>query len=145
MPDPSHHRLPLLVVAAVIAREDGRILIAQRGPGRRNPGEWEFPGGKVEEGEDPRAALVRECDEEMGCPIEVGAPYETIFVVNEKHAVLLLFYTARLRDGDPRPIEHSDLRWVTPQEMAAYELLEADRGLPAQFVRRFPHFQPAAR
>lgn len=132
---------PILVVGAIVARADGRILIAQRPVGRKHAGQWEFPGGKVEPGEDPRAALRRECREEMGCEVAVGAVYETIFHRYDWGSVLLLFYCAKVIGGEPASLEQNALAWVTPAEMAGYDLLEADRPLPAMFARRFPHFE----
>lgn len=130
-----------LVVGAIIHRGDGRILIAQRTlDGSTIAGKWEFPGGKVEAGEDPRAALARECVEELGCHVEVGGIYETIFHQYRDLTVLLLFYLCRITEGTARALEHNDLAWVSPAEMKNYDLLEADRPLPDLFERRFPYF-----
>lgn len=131
-----------LVVAAIIADDRGRILIAQRPEGMRHAGKWEFPGGKVEPGEDPRHALVRECREELGCHVRAGAIYETVFHTYSSHSVLLLFYLCRIEEGKPQPLERNALSWVTPEEMEEYDLLEADRPLPAMFRERFPHYAP---
>lgn len=132
-----------LVTAAIVARE-GRVLINQRPAGSAFAGQWEFPGGKVEAGEDPRDALRRECHEELGCEVEVGAIYETIFVESASSYFLLLFYTVRVTDGEPRSMEGNTLAWVTPEEFATYDLLEADRPLAGLIQRRFPHFQTGA-
>ena len=133
--------LPAIVVAAIITDGNGRILINQRPPDSRHAGKWEFPGGKVEPGEDPRDALERECLEELGCTVRAGAIYETIFHAYPGHSVLLLFYLAEILEGRPRPLEQNRLAWTTAEEMAAYDLLEADRPLPALFQQRYPHFQ----
>lgn len=130
-----------IVCAALIARPDGRILISQRPPNRRMSGFWEFPGGKVELGEDPRGALVRECREELGCLVEVGSIYESVFHRSGNHCILLLFYLARVLEGEPQSMENNELAWVTPAEMENYKLLEADQPLVLMFGRRFPEFE----
>lgn len=141
MPDPATPRPPVLVVGAIIADASGRILIAQRPPGSRAAGRWEFPGGKLEPGEDPRSALLRECQEELGCTVDVGTVYEVVYFAYEGLTVLLIFYTARIVEGIARSMEQNALQWVTPEEMESVDLLEADRPLPAMFRARFPHFQ----
>jgi 8-oxo-dGTP diphosphatase len=129
-----------IVSAAIIAREDGHILISQRPSHSRMRGFWEFPGGKLELGEDPRAALRRECLEELGVQVEVGRIYETIFHRVGGSCILLLFYLVRIEKGEPRSMEQNALEWVTPEGMELYELLEADKPLVALFQERFPHF-----
>jgi len=133
----------LAVVAAVITRPNGRVLIAQRPAGTSSAGRWELPGGKVEFGEDPRAAIVRECREELGCTVEAGAVYDIVHHRNRDVAVLLLIYFARVIEGEPRSMENNALVWATPEEMAGYDLLDADGNFPAQFLRAFPTFMPA--
>lgn len=133
---------PTIIVAAAIVERGGRLLVNRRPPGSALAGKWEFPGGKAEPGEDPRAALVRECREELGCAVEVGAVYETIHAESEKAWLLLLFYTARITSGEPRPMEGNTLAWVGVEELAALDLLEADLPLAGMIRRRFPHFSP---
>lgn len=115
----------LLVVAAVIER-DGLILCARRGPGRALPGFWEFPGGKVEAGEGEREALARELREELGVIIEVGA-----FVAEVDHdygefKLRLRAYRARIREGDPNPSEHEELRWLPASRLPELQWAAAD-------------------
>ena len=114
------------VVGAAIVRE-GRCLAAQRGPGMRLPGKWEFPGGKVEAGEDPRAALAREVREELGLDIEVGELLGTGRDDGGESAVRLDVYLATPRGGELRLLEHSDVRWLTPAELGSVDWAEADR------------------
>lgn len=133
----------VLVVAAIITRGD-TLLINQRPNGDALAGRWEFPGGKVEPGEDPRAALVRECHEELGCKVEVGAAYETVFHETGQAWLLLLFYTTRVTTGEPQAMEGNTLAWVRPDELPSYDLLEADRPLVNLLQRKFPHFEPGA-
>ncbi|HMZ53008.1 (deoxy)nucleoside triphosphate pyrophosphohydrolase [Candidatus Sumerlaeota bacterium] len=128
----------IIVTGVLLTRNDREILIAQRAGKPPLAGKWEFPGGKVEPGEDPRAALARECREEIGCEIEVGDIYESIFHRAERGNILLLFYLARIVHGEPTALEHTALAWVTPQQMRDFDLLEADRPLIERFIAKFP-------
>lgn len=114
-----------LVVGAAIFDDDGRLLAAQRSSPSHYAGQWEFPGGKVEPGEAPDAALVRECREELGIDVSVGE------VVGEVEIVVgrLRVYRARITAGVPVAHEHSALRWLAPQELDDVPWIEADRPL----------------
>ncbi|HEV8238887.1 MAG TPA: (deoxy)nucleoside triphosphate pyrophosphohydrolase [Thermoanaerobaculia bacterium] len=122
----------VLVVGAAIVR-DGRCLAAQRGPAMRLPGKWEFPGGKVEEGEDPRAALAREVREELGLEIAVGELLGTGRDgggdAGGEVAVRLDVYLATLIGGELSLLEHADVRWLTAAELDAVDWAAADRPL----------------
>lgn len=119
------------VVAAALARS-GRCLVAQRGPGMRLPGKWEFPGGKVERDEAPEAALVRELREELGVEIEVGAWLGTGTAPAGEKTIRLDVYAARLISGEPVLTEHSRVAWASADELAAFDWAEADvPSLPA--------------
>ena len=133
--------IPFYLITAVILVRGDRILVQRRPPGSRGAGKWELPGGKVEPGEDPRDALVRECHEELGCTVEPGVVYEAISANDPNRDLLLLFFTARITDGEPKPMEGNELRWVTIDEMDALDLLDADRILPQLFHQRFPAFR----
>lgn len=133
----------ILVVAALITREDGRILITQRPRGTVLEAKWEFPGGKVEPGEPPREALVRECREELGITIRAGSIYETVYTKNHERAILLLFYTAEILEGKPQSLEANAFAWATPEEMEGFDIIEPDRPLVQAFRQNFPHFQPS--
>ena len=113
------------VVGAVMVRGD-RVLCAQRGPLGSLPGKWEFPGGKLEGGESPRAALAREIDEELGIRITVGAHLDTTTHPYPFASVTLDTYFAEIRDGEPFPSEHSELRWCTASELKDLEWAPAD-------------------
>ncbi len=120
------------VVAGVIRRVDGRVLITQRLADDTLGGYWEFPGGKVEPGEELRAALARELREELGVEAEIGAEIHSIVHAYPDRDVRLYFYEARIVSGEPRKLEVADLRWVTPDELMEYQFPEADRPLLAQ-------------
>jgi len=114
-----------LVVAALV-REEGRVLMSRRRPDQAMPNLWEFPGGKVEPGEHPEAALVRELREELGCELAVDRIHEVVFHAYAEFDLIMLVYAGRIVGGTPRPIEVADVRWVPAAELPALDLLPAD-------------------
>lgn len=121
----------LIVVAAALIDSDGRVLIQQRPPGKNMAGLWEFPGGKVDVGETPEAALVRELSEELGIDVETACLAPAAFAseaLGEKH-LLLLLYICRKWSGIPQPLEASALKWVRPNALYAIDMPPADRPL----------------
>ncbi|MDC3953628.1 (deoxy)nucleoside triphosphate pyrophosphohydrolase [Polyangium jinanense] len=111
-------RPPVLVSAAVLV-EEGRVLLTQRKRGTHLAGAWEFPGGKVEPGEDPRAALVRELREEIGMEVSVGDPVEVTFHRYPEKSVLLLFFavTRVVGSPDPQALDVADVKWAGPEDL----------------------------
>lgn len=105
-------RFPVIVAAAVLV-EKQRVLLTQRKKGSHLAGAWEFPGGKVEPGEDPRDALVRELQEEVGIDVTVEDPVEVTFHAYPEKSVLLLFFAVRRREGSPEPraIDVAAVKW----------------------------------
>jgi 8-oxo-dGTP diphosphatase len=99
------------VAAAVIERPDGTFLLAQRPEGKPYPGYWEFPGGKIEPGEDARAALVRELREELGIEVREAAPWITRVYAYTHATVRLHFFRVTAWEHEPRPLEDQDIRW----------------------------------
>lgn len=118
----------IAVVAALIVR-DGKLMIAQRPDGKHMAGKWEFPGGKIERGETPEQALERELLEELGVKTETGRIYHAIHHTYPDKDVLLLFYRSRIVEGEPKPIEEADLRWIGERELRAFDWAEADHPL----------------
>lgn len=116
------------VVGAVIVH-DGLVLCAQRGPGGETGEMWEFPGGKVEPGETPAAALVREIHEELGCLVSVGDLVTTTRHVGTSVVVVLSTYWCRLVSGTPVPSEHAAIRWLPVDQLD--ELAWAPADVPA--------------
>lgn len=118
----------IAVVGAVIV-QDGLVLCAQRGPGGEAGGRWEFPGGKVEPDEDPRAALAREIHEELGCVVDVGDLVTTTRYVGSSVVIVLSTYWCRVASGTPAATEHAAIRWLPAGQLAELDWAPAD--LPA--------------
>ena len=133
---PPHERVvthpPINVVAGVIRHDDGRLLITQRLADDTLGGYWEFPGGKVEAGEELEAALRRELAEELGVEAEIGAEISRIVHAYPDRDVRLFFFDARIVSGEPQKLEVADLRWVTLDELMDYQFPEADLPLLEQ-------------
>jgi len=117
---------PIDVVAGVIRGADGRVLITQRMADDTLGGYWEFPGGKVDEGEELKAALLRELREEIGVETEIGAQIHSIVHAYPDRDVRLFFFDVRILSGEPQKLEVADLRWVTLDELMNYQFPEAD-------------------
>ena len=130
----SEPRKRTLVVAGLIAR-GLRVLITQRRADQALPLQWEFPGGKVEPGEAPAAALARELAEEIGVRVEVGRIWDVLFHAYPTFDLVMLVYACRIVDGDePRAVEVADVAWVEPPELARWDILPADKPLVERLV-----------
>ena len=116
------------VVAALIWRED-RFLICQRPADKARGLLWEFVGGKVEEGETPEEALVRECREELGISLAVDDVFMELEHTYPDITILLTLYNARILSGEPQKLEHNDIRWITPEEIDDYAFCPADEDI----------------
>ena len=123
----------ILVVAAALVDSDGRVLIAQRPEGKQLAGLWEFPGGKVEPGETPEIALIRELEEELGIVVKQAclAPFVFASHTYESFHLLMPLYLIRRWDGEPEAKEHAALKWVRPNDMGQYPMPPADDPLVA--------------
>ena len=128
-------RAPVPVVCAVLEDTAGRILIAQR-PAHKHLGLlWEFPGGKVDPGETPAAALHRELTEELGCTVTITRTLEP-FLHDYTRVIIEMFpFVCHLAPGSPAPaaLEHLALRWVTPRELSSFDLAPADWPVVARY------------
>jgi len=107
-------------------REEGRILMSRRRADQAMPNLWEFPGGKVEPGEHPEAALVRELREELGCGITVDGIHEVVFHAYPDFDLYMLVYASRITEGRPRAVDVAEVAWVSPAALPAMDLLPAD-------------------
>lgn len=123
----------LLVVACALVDADRRVLIAQRPAGKAMAGLWEFPGGKIEAGETPEAALIRELEEELGIATQAAclAPVSFASHSYENFHLLMPLYVCRKWQGMPVPREHVALKWVRPQALRDYAMPPADEPLIA--------------
>jgi 8-oxo-dGTP diphosphatase len=111
------------VVCAIIRRDD-RVLLAKRPAGKRLGGLWEFPGGKVEPGEEPAAALRREIHEELGCEVRVMEALEPCAHEYEWGGILLLPFVCEIEAGSAEPVahEHEEIVWVRVDEIAVRDV-----------------------
>ena len=116
----------LIVVAAVVVRE-GRVMVCQRQPEAHNGLKWEFPGGKLEPGETPEAALARELREELGIGTRAGRILDAVLHRYPDRDVLVLFYGCRILDGEPRTLDCNAVAWAAPGELPSYDFAGADR------------------
>jgi 8-oxo-dGTP diphosphatase len=124
--------VPLVLVAAVVLVDpDGRVLLAQRPEGKAMAGLWEFPGGKVDPGETPEAALIRELAEELGIDVAASclAPFTFASHAYADFHLLMPLYVCRKWAGIPVAREGQHLRWVRPARLADYPLLALLRDL----------------
>ncbi|MEM6780421.1 MAG: (deoxy)nucleoside triphosphate pyrophosphohydrolase [Pseudomonadota bacterium] len=134
---PSGLRL-VLVSAAALVDADGRVLIAQRPEGKAMAGLWEFPGGKVKEGESPEFALVRELHEELGIESRETCLSPIAFASHayEDFHLLMPLYALRMWEGEPQSREGQALKWVHPKELYNIPMPEADIPLISQLLDR---------
>lgn len=119
----------LMIVAAALVDADGRVLVQQRAPGKPMAGLWEFPGGKIEQGELLEAALVRELSEELGISTETACLAPAGFgtaTAEDGRQLLLLLYVCRKWQGIPRALDAAALRWVRPNQLYDLPMPPAD-------------------
>lgn len=119
------NRMHVTVVCALIERQ-GRLLVAKRAPGQTMAGLWEFPGGKIQDGETREDAIVREIREELGCEVR---PIRSLPAHMHDYAdltVTLVPYLCDVIDGEPRALEHAQVRWASKDELIGLEWTAAD-------------------
>ena len=121
-------KLRKLVVAGLLFNAEKQILLSQRRPDQEFPGYWEFPGGKIEPGESPEEALIRELQEELGINAQILHIYEVIYHRYENFDVLMLFYLCSTQET-PIAKEVAQVKWVCINELTQYQLLAADQPL----------------
>ncbi|MBB5353544.1 8-oxo-dGTP diphosphatase [Haloferula luteola] len=123
----------LHVVAGLIQDDTGRLLACQRPAGKHLAGKWEFPGGKVEEGESIDAALVRELDEELGIQVAPGASLTPVDHDYGRGPIRLIPMLCQVISGTPVAREHEALRWCSVAELESLEWAEADLPILAEW------------
>ena len=123
----------LLVAAVALVDADRRVLIAQRPEGKSLAGLWEFPGGKIEAGETPEVALIRELEEELGISTKTAclAPLSFASHSYDDFHLLMPLYVCRKWQGTPQAREHTALKWVRAQSLRDYPMPPADEPLVA--------------
>ena len=126
----------VLVVAAALVDVDGRVLLAQRPKGKQLEGLWEFPGGKVDAGEQPEDALIRELGEELGIVVKAACLAPLTFASHsyDDFHLLMPLYVCRKWEGFVRPLDGQALKWVRPKDMRAYPTPPADEPLIPHLV-----------
>lgn len=122
----------MLVVAAAVVEREGKVMLCQRLPDAHNGLKWEFPGGKLEMGETPEAALARELREELGIEAIVGRVRDAVYHRYPDRDVLVLFYGCAISSGEPAAVQCNAIAWVTPGDMPGYDFAGADLA----FVKR---------
>ena len=141
-------RVRKFVVAGMIIDqtcEPPRVLITQRRADQALPLQWEFPGGKVEPGESPHDALVRELREEVGATVELGRVWDVLFHAYPDFDLVMLIYPCRLTTASelPRIVEVADMAWATPSELSRWPILPADLPLVERLqAEGLPLFPP---
>ena len=125
----------VLLVAAGVLIERGRVLLSQRKAGSHLAGLWELPGGKVEPGEPPKAALVRELREELGIEVLVGDPFEVTFHRYGPTQVLILFFSVTRTAGEPHAQDVADVKWASLQDLTHLAFPDADKDVVAKLMQ----------
>jgi 8-oxo-dGTP diphosphatase len=125
-----------VVVAAVIEREDRRVLIGQRRRTDSSPLKWEFPGGKVEERETPETALARELKEELGATLRKSVPIGRVVhkYAQTPEELEILFFAVEISETELSPRTFEKIAWVLPRELADYDFLAANAQLLANLA-----------
>ncbi len=133
MPATAADRPIVLVVAVALIDADGRVLLAQRPEGKPMAGLWEFPGGKIDAGETPEGALIRELAEELGIDVAASclAPFAFASHGYADFHLLMPLYVCRKWQGSVAPREGQQVAWVRPARLADYAMPPADKPLVA--------------
>ena len=134
---PGPHEAPLFVVVAAIIRNGGRVLICQRRKDDTFGMKWEFPGGKVKNGETPEAALVRELEEELGVRAQIGPEVARTRhkYTEQARPIELRFFTAQLENTEVHNLAFEKIVWEEAARLPTYDFLSADRAIVERLVK----------
>jgi 8-oxo-dGTP diphosphatase len=121
-------------VVTGLLRTNGQILLGLRPKGESLAGAWEFPGGKIDQGENPVGALKRELMEELGIEAEIGKLRMVHTHSYGERGVLLLFYDVNFWKGEPKTLYHEDLKWVSADDLATTAIPEANRQILKELI-----------
>ena len=124
-------------VVAALVRQGDRFLACQRPAHKARGLLWEFVGGKVEPGETPEQALIRECREELDVTVRPGPVFMEVQHEYPDLSVRLTLFEARITEGEPKLLEHNAVAWITPDEIDRYEFCPADVEILAEIRRRW--------
>ena len=124
------------VVAALIWDND-KFMICQRPPHKARALLWEFVGGKVEPGETKEQALIRECQEELAITLSVGDVFMDVVHKYPDITVHLTLFNSTIAEGVPQKLEHNDIKWITPAEIAQYNFCPADEEILTKIIRTY--------
>ena len=122
-------------VTAAVITENGKVLLARRKPGGAMGGRWEFPGGKIEPGETPEQSLERELREELAIQARIGEFLLSTSFEGDGVSLELLVYRAERIHGEPALLEHDEISWVSPRDLAGYDLADSDRKVVEELYR----------
>lgn len=121
------------VVAALVWDGD-RFMICQRPAHKARGLLWEFVGGKVEPGETKEEALIRECHEELDVTVEVGSVFMEVIHEYPDIKIKLTLFNAKIAEGEPKMLEHNDIRWITTDEIPQYAFCPADTDILSRLI-----------
>lgn len=127
----------MVEVVAALIWNNGKFMICRRPKNKSCALLWEFVGGKVEPGETKEQALVRECREELAIEVSVHEEFMTVTHEYPDITVHLTLFCATIKEGVPKLIEHSDLKWITPEEIRNYEFCPADDGILQKIIEEY--------
>ncbi len=127
----------MVQVVAALIRQGEKFMIFQRPPTKTRAYQWEFVGGKVEQGESLEEALIRECREEIGVTVRVGDIFTEVDHEYPDITIHLTLFNAEIEEGEPRMLEHNDIKCITPEEIPLYDFCPADDEILAKIKEVF--------
>jgi 8-oxo-dGTP diphosphatase len=125
----------MMLVCAAIIYDKGKFLIAQRKENSQQGLKWEFPGGKVEEGESPEECIIREIQEELNINIEVSDVFDVVYHTYDDKSLVMIVYNCIYESGTIEKIDCNDFRWVTESELHEFEFANADKKVVTKLTK----------